>query len=354
MKETLNTLTHSSIQTFKECRRKFYYSYIKGIRPAIDKPVLRLGSAVHEGLDLLAKEHSLAETVGIIRDSYDSIEAYNDEFIQQLDYEATTACQLVEIYDKAWENQDIEIIESEQAFELPIINPETGQEHPQFKQAGKKDRICKLPDKRLALMETKTTSADISPGSDYRNMTAINQQVSMYMAACQDEGKDVQTCLYDCIRKPSIKPTPVPLLDEDGYKIVLDRDGNRVNNRNNKPRQTASKADGYEIQTRDMTAQEWREKLRTELLNNIERYYQRFEVARLSHELGEFRFELWEIAEDIGEAMRTGRFYRNTNSCQRWGSLCPYYEFCSGQACISPLPQGWRISDVAHEELEEV
>ena len=50
-----NILTHSSEQAFMACPRLYYYSYELCWRPARTKKPLRLGSAVHEGIDLLAK-----------------------------------------------------------------------------------------------------------------------------------------------------------------------------------------------------------------------------------------------------------------------------------------------------------
>ena len=147
----------------------------------------------------------------------------------------------------------------------------------------------------------------------------------------------------------------MPLLDDDGLKIVIDvNKQERVYNAGNgKPRQTASTADGYVLQTRPMTADEWREKLETNINANPDKYYQRFEVSRLADELSEFAYELYETAQDIHNAGRTGRYYRNTAACRKWNSLCPYYCFCSGQANIDNLPEEFRVAENAHEELVE-
>src|SRR4030042_3422299 len=46
-------LTNSSTATFKQCRKKYFWSYILGIRPEYDGKALRMGSAYHEALDVM-------------------------------------------------------------------------------------------------------------------------------------------------------------------------------------------------------------------------------------------------------------------------------------------------------------
>jgi len=63
------------------------------------------------------------------------------------------------------------------------------------------------------------------------------------------------------------KPKAVPLVDEQGAKIVHDATGQRVKNKDGKKwRETASTADGYVLQTRPETAQEYREELEKQLM----------------------------------------------------------------------------------------
>ncbi len=352
--EGVNHLTNSRMACHKVCRRKDYYCYEKGWRPKTDKAPLRIGSEFHEGVDLMAKGATSGQACQAIRANYDIkiIDSPSDRE-RELGYESVTVRALLAGYATAWQDSKIEIIESETSFDLPIIN-ENGNPMRLFRQAGKRDRIGRLPDGRIALMETKTVSEDIGPGSDYRNILAINQQISMYVSSALAEGKNIETTLYDCIRKPTIKPTPVPLLDDDDLKIVLDAEGERVYNKTNKkPRQTASTADGYVLQTRPMTNDEWMTKLSADIATQPEKYYQRFEVPRLQTDLDEFNDELWMIAKDIGECRRLGRWYRNTANCRMWNSVCPYYPLCAGERDISNgVPDGFRQAKTLHEELE--
>ncbi len=48
-------------------------------------------------------------------------------------------------------------------FDIALVNPETGRPSTNWRLAGVIDRIVRLPDGRLALMEYKTTSRDFAP-----------------------------------------------------------------------------------------------------------------------------------------------------------------------------------------------
>ena len=126
----------------------------------------------------------------------------------------------------------------------------------------------------------------------------------LYTSAAREDGIDLQTAVYDCIRKPTIRPCDVPLTDSNGEKIVLDESGNRVYKSNGQPRLSGDKNKGYTLQVRSMTPDEWREKLATDIAYRPEYYYQRFEVPRLESDIEQFRIELWMIAKDILDCRR--------------------------------------------------
>lgn len=346
-------VTNSCIECFETCRKKFYWSYELGWRPDVTSVPLRIGTMVHEGLDMLAKGVEIEDVLDCLTTLYyEKMCDVNDEYAYKLSIEAQTVICLVREYAIVWANSKIKIIESETSFDLPIINPD-GNPMKKLRQAGKRDRLCELPDSRIALMETKTCSEDILPGSEYRQITAINQQISMYVNAALAEGKQIDTTLYDCIRKPDIKAGKVPVLDAEGLKIVNDNTGQRVLNGNGSPRQTASTANEYVILVRPMRPDEWADKLTVHIKADPERYFQRFEVPRMADDLEEFNTELWMSAQEIMTCRRLGRWKRMTGSCRKWNSLCPYYPLCAGERDLSNgVPAGFRQVLTVHEELE--
>jgi len=335
--------------------------YIKGWRALWGKAALRTGSAVHEGIDIMAKGGTLEDAINGIQLMYDEAmtaceipdkEQYDDT-IKAMWYESVTAICLVTGYYHAWKNSEMKIIQSEKSFDLPIVNPLTKHDLKIARQAGVRDRVVSLPDGRNALMETKTVGEDCGPDSNYRHVLGINQQVSMYLNAAIAEDMDIHTTIYDCVRKPKIKPSAVACTEENGDIIVLDEAGERVLKKNGDPRKTGDTAKGYVIQKREMTSNEWFEKLMNYISADPVSYYQRFEVASTSDELLEFSFELYDVTKDIRACELDNRWYMNTSACRKWNSLCEYYPLCSKQQSSEECPQGFEEVQNVHQEIKE-
>ena len=358
-----DTLTHSSEQAFKTCPRMYYWQYELGWRPERDKKPLRMGSAGHVGIDVLAQDAAPAQAVA-------AVEAVDDFYSDRLaeattwteavqgQYDLAMECETVKClvagYATAWAESRVEIIESEKVFNLAIVNPETGRSSRTFRQAGKRDRIGRLPDDRLVLMETKFVGQDITPGSDFWQMAAISSQISKYILAAREDGHNIEGAMYDVVRKPTIKPTPVPLLDEHKEHIVLDRWGKRVYTKQGPPRKTGDANRGFVLQTQPMKPSQWRWKLGQDIKERPDFYYQRREIPRLDADLDEYRHELWWLAEAVRHCKTSGHWFRNCGACTRYNTLCRYYPLCAGEVdTTAGVPAGFRQASVAHEELQQ-
>ena len=359
-------LTHSRMQSFKACPRKHYYAYELAIRPDDTAKALRLGSAVHLGLDARAKGRSAEDAAIMATASYETLPTWatSDETRHEWYCEREIVARLLMGYWWYWENTQappditpVEIIESEKVFHLPIVNPTTGYPMRDIMAGGKRDAIVKLGDGRRAVMEHKTTSDDIAPDSDYWKRLKIDQQISLYML---DSG--CETVLYDVIRKPSIKPQQIPVLDENQLKIVVDTaTGERCLKSNIKkdgtpgaghgePYQSANAEKGWVLQTRVETPEEFGDRLSDDIGERPERYFARREIARIAADLADFREELFQQAHAIHEAQKNGRHFRNTASCIGFGR-CPYFEPCTSGHDFTTVPAGFvRVSDL-HPEL---
>jgi hypothetical protein len=354
--ERADTLTHSSIDTFKLCRAKYFWTYELGYRPEATKRPLRIGHAVHHGLDLAAQGMTKEDIGQRIEIMYHGMtKAVNDEvLLLELMYEEITVKCLVWGYIDAWDDSDIEILESEKSYTSPIRNPESGYPARIFQAEGRRDRICRLPDGRVCLMETKTTSEDPSPGTDYRRSLMIATQVSGYYASCIADGYDIEGVIYDVIKKPTIKPHQVIVTDDQGPMIV-DENGVRLFKKDGTPYACADAARGRFSVKRDMTAEEWEARLQADIDANPPKYFVRFELSRGEADLADYTAELWDVAQTINEARKLGRWYKSTGACRNWNSLCPYFGLCSGEQSAEPsltgAPEGFRLATQAHEEL---
>lgn len=371
-------LTHSRQDAFKRCRRRAWFSYELGVRPVEDAKALRMGSAWHDALEMLGNGEHIDAAYSKLYQTYINLGAFAPDYerAEELAYEFETIARLLYGYAWRWADDELEWVACEQSFQIPLVNPATGKASQTFMLAGKIDGIVRR-DGRLLVMEHKLLSEDLASDSKLWEWLKIDSQITVYMLAARHLGYAVEGVLYNVTRKPTIKPTPIPVLDDDGLKIVVDRDGNRVRNKSVKPkkscdlcrgtgvvgekyedcpctygswRQTASAEDGYTMLTRPMTHEEWGEKLTADIGERPEFYYARHEIARLDQDMDEYQRELWDIAKAYREAQRSNAFYRTAHkdTC----GFCPYFGLCtSGWNAGDSLPEQFTIVEDIHPEL---
>ena len=357
-----NLLTNSRMQAAKTCLRLHQFEYELGIRPVAVADYFRIGTAAHytcetalksspsKALELLVEHYNSIRPVGLVEDA-----AWRWDIEQQ-----TVLC-LMAAYFWRWEEMDKghTLITTEWQFEIPLTNPETGRPTPNFKLAGKVDGILMVPDCRHAIKELKTCSEDLDITGDYWKRLRIDSQISTYYLAAEAEGYAPETVLYDVIRKPSIRPSAVPVRDKLGVEIVLDAEGERVQKKGSTEwRRTGDKAKGYTLQTRPMTPTEWGKKLTKDIGERPDYYFARREVPRLESDIEEHRFELWQMQGLLRECQKHGRWPRNTRACIGFGR-CQYFDLCTGgfdikafQADPGVLPEGFKVVENVHQELE--
>ena len=344
----MSILTHSAMSTARQCLRKYWYRYEAGLRRTRDAQPLRIGSAMHLGLELFGKGVDVGEAVAQVAEGYASIPDWailEDWYVERETVEA-----LLVGYAWRWANEPLDLLEVEGEWAMPLVNPETSQPSRTWTLAGKRDGICRMHDGRLAVREAKTTGEDIGPDSDYWLRLRGDQQISLYMLAARNDGHDVQTVLYDVIRKPSIRPRQIPQLDSDGHKQVVDADGERVYLSSGKPRQSAG--EGMTLLARRETPEEYGARLLTDIEERPGYYYQRREVPRLEADLEECRYEVWQQGRLLADCRRHGRWFRSVN-----GLTCPFCEYaevCLNSIAVDPAnpPEGFEVAEDVHPELK--
>lgn len=360
-----NRLTYSQIACMRDCERKHYLRYVVGMTKERDALPLRIGKAVHVALQM----RGLGET---IQDSISKgLEKYRDSLPEAMiiDEEERYKEKINEViidclltgYFWRWEDmdKDIEIVANEQQFELPIWNPETGAKSRTFVIAGKIDNIVRLGDGRLALREYKTSGSDIADDADYWKRLTIDTQLSIYYIAALELGFEIQTVLYDVIRKPEIRPCLIPVLDADGLKQVFSNDtGERATNKDGSWRQSADAKAGLRMLTDKETPEQFKTRLMKDIYERYEFYFNRRIVSRLEMDLEETKYELWQRAAMIRDCNKFERWPRNDKQCDVFGK-CEYFDLCTtgfnvqGFDPATSLPDGFIINDSVHRELDE-
>lgn len=215
-KPRLRVVTNSELGTRKRCPREHYYAYQCGYRSLEDVESLRFGTFWHLGMEDWWGFHGQPRLEAAI---YAATHQCTDP------YEVAKLRALLRGYDARWLDEtdfgDVAAVERE--FRAPVVNPETGAASRTFVLGGKLDILL-----RRKFMEHKTSSEDIGFGSVYWRVLTMNSQVSTYYAGAKSLGHEVDGCVYDVVKKPTIRPSQVPLVDEDGLKIVRDANGERV------------------------------------------------------------------------------------------------------------------------------
>lgn len=336
-------LTHSSEATWKTCPRKYFLRYKMGLTPAHDSEPLRLGSAVHVGLESIKNGGDEMAAELAVRAEYAL--ADRPPYLDPIDFEVEQeiAIALVRGYYTRWKDSAIiKYIAAEAPFKLPIVNPSTGRATPSFHSAGKIDGIAELPDGKLAIIEHKTTTDDLSLDSDYWKRLMLDSQISRYVLAARTMGYDVRAIIYDVIKKPGIRPKNITKADRANATYLGHYFGHKLIS---------------ECPERETPAM-YGARLLADTIERPDWYFARNEIVRLDSELDEYRAEQWTIQQTIREAELNQQKWgiaawpRNTSACTM-PYRCPYLDICRGMKGdpSEQTPEGFKVADRLHPEL---
>lgn len=340
-------LTASRAKAARACKRLHHLEYDEGYRPATEEDVLRFGSLVHAGLEAWWN----AKKAGQPQDTW--LDAALAALVGEMDpYDLARAQVAMTGYHLRWKDEPFEVLAVEVRFETDLRNPGTGRASRTWRLAGKIDVVVKdLRDGLVRVVEHKTCGEDCSPGSDYWRRLRMDGQVSVYFEGATALGYDASACLYDVLAKPALRPSAVPVLDADGVKQVFDLHGERVRTKDGKKwRETGDTAQGFTLQTRPETPEEFKDRLLAAVAENPDRYFARGDVVRLEAEMNEALFDIWQLGLEVREGQVAKRFPRNSDACVRFGRTCPFWAACTGEASLDDPTKFTRLTNV-HPEL---
>lgn len=202
-------VSNSSIQTWKDCKRRFWLSYMRRLRPKQEKKsgALALGSRIHKALELyygelledpmLEKDRLMVIWADLIDEDRMVLDA-EGRFTDDFDNEAELGRIMLEGYLEWVEDEGIdsryEIIGLEDTLEYPILSG-------QVRVVGKLDqRVRDTVDGTLLVRDMKT-SANFS---DLMKTLEMNEQFLLYMTLEQllkDEGDRVSGAIVTALKK---------------------------------------------------------------------------------------------------------------------------------------------------------
>ena len=257
----------------------------------------------------------------------------------------------VESFYPVLETHDVLEVESE--FQFPLLNPETEAPSRTFVEAGKIDGVLRC--KRtgvLKVLEHKTTSDSIEPESNYWGKLTMDTQISKYILSLRSRGIDANTVIYDVVRKPGYKLGNIPIVDEDGVKIVIGSDGERVRTKDGKKwRQTGDADAGYVLMTRPETLGELSIRTETEITSRPEDYFAVREVGRTDSDLLEYMNDAWAMSQQLLYFRKRNLWPRNPSACSAFGT-CEFFDLCAGRATVDNIRYRLVGASNAHGELE--
>lgn len=244
-----------------------------------------------------------------------------------------------------------QVVEVENEFTFPLQNPETESFSRTFVEAGKIDGI--LIDRasgREVVMEHKTSSEDITTGSEYWARLKMDVQVSKYFLSRMAAGKEPACVLYDVLKTPAFRPSQIPILDEDGIKVVCDKiTGERLQNKNGSWKQSVSDSETQVMDCRIESPEEYEQRVFTEVTTRADEFYAWSEVPRLDGDLVEYMGDSWATSQEILMRRRMGIWPRNPAACLTFGR-CEYFGICTGQDRVDGIH--FQTTDRKHAELE--
>lgn len=334
---TCHLLTSSRLGVWQRCPRQHHYRYEVGLIPTGETPrALMMGTAVHAGLESWWRAYQAgADKYALPAALHSAREAYPAED----EYAVALLSALITAYDARWCTwaQGVEVIGVEFPFDAPLINPRTGEAHPHWRLAGKIDALVRLSDGRIAIMEHKTTSMDASAGSDYRRALTLNAQVGVYFDGARALGAAADVCIYDVLKKPTIKPLLATPLESQKRK----KDGTLY----------AAQRD------RDETATEYEARLCESIAQDPDRYLVHADVIRTDTEMDALRWDLWHAVRAIEESRKAAHdtrdvraIPRHPSACMTHHTPCAYLPVCEGTASARDPMRYQRVSN-PHVEL---
>lgn len=346
MSDDLQILTNSRARRFRSCQRRHEIEYDLGFRSAVEGEPVRFGNIWHEGVETyrggLMLGYAVEECEAHARDAV-ALRTEDDYYLRAAIFAVLGG------YVAYWRSDDTvkwmwEGVE--RSFRMPILNPDTGRPSMRFCDGGKIDAIVfGQHDNRRYVVENKTTSADFSdPTEDYWARLEIDSQLSGYVLGSESIGLPVDSCLYDVVRRPSVRPYKATPVEDRKYTATASKlkDG------------TVRPAGSLYANQReaDETPAEFSGRISAMIAEDPTKWFARREVPRNEDQIRGWMRDTWVTIHQIRENQLAKRSPRNPDACfSREHGKCPFFDVCAYGASLESNPDRWvRLSD-PHPEL---
>jgi hypothetical protein len=319
-------LTKSRLACARLCKLRHFYEYEQGIRAVDDAEALVFGRIADKGLSAWWKAKQAGAEQDIwLEAAMVTLDGVADPFAK------VKAEVMLYAYHHKWKDEPYEVLGVQVPFRAELRNPSTGRPSQTWDLGGQLDAIVRdLRTGEVKFVESKTSSEDLTPGSDYWKRLRLDSQVSIYFAGGKALGHDFAACIYDVLGKPGQRP--LKATPEENRKY------------------TAKGALYANQRDRDETPDEYKIRLLKAFVEEPDGYLARCEVVRLEAEMAAALGDVWMQGQEIREAENAERWPRNVDACSLPGRTCPFWIVCAGEASIDD-PTRYRRINNPHPEL---
>lgn len=193
-------------------------------------------------------------------------------------------------YHIRWKDSGLNVVAHDTQFYNDLSEGEHGPVRARM--VGELDAVAEDQNGTRVVLEFKTTSEDISPGSAYwKRILQVDPQATTYLMAAKKLG--ITQIVWDVLRKPELRLK------------------------------------------KNETQTGFYERICEDIASRPEHYYQRATVVRLDTDREEFIRDVTGYVHLIQECQRTGNTPRNPDSCMKWNRECEFLGVCSGNLEIT-------------------
>lgn len=373
-------VSYSSITQFRNCRRKYYWNYIKHIVPLTLKASdpRNNGKCIHGACEALRDDRNVNDEI----DAFwgDQTDTDHDAFEWRERARVAMAA-----YRARWHNDstqadfhwDLEVLEGR--FTGDIVDPATGAIHPRYSIGGKMDLAVRVKepcywgttqiDPGLWLGEIKTWAK--IDGSQLSQLWS-NFQIMLYSHYLSEAfGEPVQGVLYDIIGKAkSIEHTEAETQADFDQRVKELRVQAEAGELARRLKQKAPKGKPPETDAEFLARRIEKGLEEVQALQPIERetdesFHERLdntyrnpnmlhrEVVPIDLRVIEnIRAELWETLIQHDEAASRDRWGQNESTCYDFFRPCDYLQICKSMDNPITIQENYRIRTPHSEQAD--
>jgi len=270
-------ISHNSTSMFRGCPKKYYWNYIKGLKPKKKAQALTLGTAIHAAFEMYYSGVSDADVVSALMVKFDDdiANASMDE-VENVEINKWTALGMWMNYP----NKNLtafQSIEPEKTFSVRF----DGMRGVRF--VGRVDGLIMDSKGRWWIREVKTTG--LTP-KQFRGRMNTSPQVTGYVYAMRRAGYPVEGVVFDMIKKPRLRKGVHENCTDFSQRIMED----------------------YRL--------------------NPDKAYMQGYIYRNPDQIAMYEEDMKKLVQDIRLKYRTNGWNRNQDQCWNFNSLCPYERIC--------------------------